>query len=37
MGFHYNGTSKDEAIAAAQSWVDKSPTVRALVVLDTLQ
>ncbi|WP_158297146.1 hypothetical protein [Zhihengliuella sp. ISTPL4] len=32
----YNGTSKAEATAIVQSWVDKSPGTRTMIVLDGL-
>lgn len=32
----YNGTSKDEAFAVAQAWVDQSPHTRILIVVDAL-
>jgi len=32
----YNGTSQEEAIATAQEWVDVSPGVRVMLVIDGL-
>lgn len=36
IGGGYNGTSREEAIAIAQGWVDKSPFTRMMVVIDAL-
>lgn len=36
-GGGYNGTSREEALAVAQRWVDQSPGTRAMIVVDALQ
>jgi len=36
IGRQYNGTSREEAIAHAQKWVDDSPGARVMLVIDAL-